>query len=90
MVMPAVLLVLACCLGGMQLASQQLRLQDAAAIAARLAARGDDPASARGLVPGSSIAVQEKGELTCATAAVSGGGGVLGGVELTATSCALR
>jgi hypothetical protein len=40
-VVPAVLMVLAMCLGGMQVAGTQLRLQDATADASALRSRGD-------------------------------------------------
>ncbi|MCU1513287.1 MAG: hypothetical protein JWO10_377 [Microbacteriaceae bacterium] len=94
-VVPAVLLVLACCLGGMQLAAQQLRLQDAAAVAARSMARGDGAGAATArasqLVPGASIESSDRGDLACVTASSSGrfAGGVLAAIPLTAMSCAL-
>jgi hypothetical protein len=43
-VLPAVLLVLAACLGGLRLGAEQVRIVDAAALAARSLARGDAPA----------------------------------------------
>jgi hypothetical protein len=42
--LPALLLVLAACLGALRLGAEQVRIVDAAALAARSAARGDDPA----------------------------------------------
>jgi Flp pilus assembly protein TadG len=42
--LPALLLVLAACLGALRLGAEQVRVVDAAALAARSAARGDDPA----------------------------------------------
>ena len=41
--LPAVVLCLALCVGAVQLVAQQVRLADAAATAARLLGRGDDP-----------------------------------------------
>jgi Flp pilus assembly protein TadG len=84
---PAVMLVLACCLGSVQLASQQVRLQDAAAVAARATARGD-PVDVGRLVPGASAAIESGGELVCVTATVHGPG-LFGALTLTARSCAL-
>ncbi|MDH2443202.1 hypothetical protein QDR37_04495 [Amnibacterium sp. CER49] len=46
MAVPAVLLVLAACLGGLTAGAEQLRLQGAAALAARSVARGDGEARA--------------------------------------------
>ncbi len=84
---PAVIVVLLCCLGGLRLSGQQLRLQDAAVQAARSAARGEGVAAS--LVPGASVTRQDRGDLACVTVATSAGIGVLGGVGLSASSCAL-
>ena len=84
---PAVMLVLACCLGSVQLASQQVRLQDAAAVAARATARGD-PVEVGRLVPGASAAIESGGELVCVAATVHGPG-LFSAITLTARSCAL-
>lgn len=46
LVIPALLLVLACCLSGLGLAVDQLRCVDAARVAARAASRGEPPAEA--------------------------------------------
>jgi Flp pilus assembly protein TadG len=48
-VLPAVILVLVCCLGAVQTVGQQLRLTDTVADAARSLGRGDSPAEARSL-----------------------------------------
>jgi hypothetical protein len=48
--LPAAVMVLALCLGGIQTVGQQVRLMDAAADAARLLARGDSAGSARNRV----------------------------------------
>ena len=84
--LPALLLVLAACVGGLRLAGEQVRLQDAAAIAARALARGD---------PAPDLAAAERatwteGGLVCvsmsSTASWAPG---LPAIELSADSCAL-
>lgn len=94
--MPAVLVVVALCLGMLQVASQQVRYTDAAAVGARSLARGESAAVASGRAlsvagPGS-FSATERGEFVCGT--VSGDAAVvLGqvlGVEVSAASCALR
>ncbi|HQG68802.1 MAG TPA: TadE family type IV pilus minor pilin [Rhodoglobus sp.] len=87
--LPAVILVLAACLTGMQAVGQQLRLADAAAHAARSLARGEsaDVAAARAAreVPGASITQSADGDLTC----VTGSAPAALGLTVTASSCAL-
>jgi hypothetical protein len=87
-VIPAVILVLACCLTGIQVAGQQLRLQDAAAGAARALARGDDPS---GIAGGARLARSSRGDLVCATLSERSSGlpGTIFRITLTARSCAL-
>ena len=89
--LPAVVLVLACCLSGLQVAAQQLRLQDAAALAARSLARGDGVGVVARLVPGASVAQSASGDLLCATVSVPSTvlAGTILGITLRATSCAL-
>ena len=89
--LPAVVLVLACCLSGLQVAGQQLRLQDAAASAARAAARGGDPGAAARLAPGASVATWSDGDLVCARLETRSTAllGTLMAPTLSATSCAL-
>lgn len=91
MTVPAVVLVLAACLGGLRLGTAQLRLTDAAAIAARSAARDDGAATATGLAAASGadgVAFGRDGDLVCATAQAAVP--LLGvPVRLTARSCAL-
>lgn len=92
MVMPAVVIVLAAALGAMQVTTQQLRLQDAATIAARTLARGEQGAASRATAaaPGARIAVAVVDGLTCVTATSRGRGlAVLGAISLHARSCAL-
>lgn len=87
--LPAVILVLAACLTGMQAVGQQLRLADATAHAARSLARGEsaDVAAARAAreVPGASITQSTDGDLTC----VTGSAPAALGLTVTASSCAL-
>jgi hypothetical protein len=92
--MPAVILVLALCLAGGQLASQQLRLQDAASAAARVASRGEPEstvaARVRQLVPGASVDRRDRNGMVCVTVALPGAlPGVASALTLTASSCAL-
>ena len=91
-VVPAVILVLAMSLGGLQLATRQLQLQDAAALVARSAARGGPVESLVGsLVPGAAARVEHRANLVCAQVSVAGTplSAILGSVNLTASSCAL-
>ncbi len=91
---PALLLVLGLCLGAVQLVGQQLRLTDAAADAARSAARGDDPARVAALVahtaPAAGLSLSVQGDFVCAELS-SQAGVALGffGVQIAASSCAL-
>lgn len=72
--LPAVVVVLAACLGGLGLAGAQLRAQDAAADAARMLGRGEPEAAAGQLVarsvPGGALSVSRPDDLVCATVAV--------------------
>jgi hypothetical protein len=91
--MPAVLLVLAMVLGGIQLGVLQVRVQDAAADAARALGRGDPtPALAARLarqVPGARVSSSRSGSLVCAHLVASAGGpAALLGLIVSATSCA--
>jgi len=90
--LPAVVLVLACCLSGLHVVGEQLRLQDAAAVAARTIARGSSgPAITAQLVPGAEVSERTDGDLVCATVTARSTAllGTIAGVELSATSCAL-
>ena len=89
-VVPAVILLLALCLGGLQVAGQQLRLQDAAADVSRSVARGGDAGAATGL-PGVTVATSAQGDLVCARLSMRAGSavGALLGLTLSASSCAL-
>ncbi len=87
--LPAVVLVFAACLTGMQIASQQLRLADAAAHAARSLARGEasDAAAARAAleVPGAYLTSYPNADLLCARLAAP----AAFGLTISAVSCAL-
>jgi Flp pilus assembly protein TadG len=92
---PGVLLVLACCLAAVQVVGQQVRLTDAAADGARSLARGDDSGSAHARVQHSvgaaSISDQHSGDYVCIAVSqpASFAPAALAGVTLTAHSCAL-
>jgi Flp pilus assembly protein TadG len=91
--LPAIMLVLAFCLAAMQLASVQIRVQDAAALAARSIARDDEAslALAAQLVPGVTFARSQRGELVCVTAVAPAAGGATPvlGIRVQAISCGL-
>jgi Flp pilus assembly protein TadG len=92
--LPAVALVLAVCVGAVGVGSQQLRLQDAAADAARGLGRGESVAQAAGRAAraavGSDLASWRSGELVCARLTAAARGPVaVAGLRLTAESCAL-
>jgi hypothetical protein len=91
-VVPAVILVLLVALASMQLAGEQLRLQSAAGDAARLAGRGDGGglAAVQRVSPGASLAQSNDGDLVCVRAEAPAAIGILAGMKLAATSCALK
>lgn len=86
--MPAVALVLAASVGGVAVAGQYVRLQDAAAAAARDAGRGDGAGVASRLVPGAGVGQWTEGELECVRVSATASFGPLA-LPLSATSCAL-
>lgn len=92
MVVPAVILLLSFCVGTLQLSVQQLRVQDAAAVVARIEARGDGSASfsLEGLVPGASSSISRRGQLVCAQVSlpVAVAGITLAGARVSGASCA--
>ncbi len=87
--LPAVVLVLMLGAGALGIASQQVRLQDATADAARLAARGEPDARVRsaveGATPGATAGITQRGDLVCVTASVP----TPLHFTVSATSCAL-
>jgi TadE-like protein len=91
--LPAVLLVLAMVLGGIQLGVLQVRVQDAAADAARSLGRGDPSAALAARlarqVPGARWSSSRSGALVCAHLVASAGGpAAVLGLTVSATSCA--
>lgn len=92
--LPAVALVLAVCIGAIGVGSQQLRLQDAAADAARSLGRGDGTpavlARVAQAVPGSTLERRQENGLVCARLTAPARGPLaLAGLRLSAESCAL-
>jgi hypothetical protein len=93
--LPAVLVVLACCLGGVQVVGQQVRMSDAAADVARLLARGDGAGPAAGLLasvgPGTALSHDRQGEFVCARLSAPSAFApfAAAGLTLDARSCAL-
>lgn len=91
--LPAVALVLAVCLAAVMLVAQQVRLTDAAADAARALGRGESSSEAQAIAArvaggGVHLASVIDDAFVCATLRTSGGG-ILGAIELTASSCAV-
>jgi hypothetical protein len=90
--LPAVVLVLALAIGSIGLGAEELRLQGAAFEAARLLGRGDPGARARirSVSQDATLSTFASGESICAEARVSVALGMLSGISLSATSCALN
>lgn len=92
---PAVLLVLAFCLGAVQVVGQQVRMTDAAADGARSLARGDSVGQAASRVQRSvgnvALARSREGEFVCVrlSAPASFAPAAAIGVSVTASGCAL-
>jgi len=88
---PAVVLVLACALGAIGLGGEQLRLQGATFEAARLLGRGDTGAleRVRSVAPGATLTTRSVGQLICADATAPAALGILSGIVLRASACAL-
>jgi len=90
-VVPAVVLVLLFALGAMQLAGEQLRLQAAVAQVARQLGRGEtvDDRFVQQVSAGAVVTSSDDGDLVCAQARAPAALGILTGITLTASSCAL-
>jgi hypothetical protein len=86
--LPAVILVLAIALGGMQLAGEQLRLQGAVADAARILGAGATAVVHR-VSPRARLTDSRHGDLVCAAAGAPGSLGLLPAVMVRAKACAL-
>lgn len=91
-VLPAVVLVLALGAGVLGACGRQVRLQDAAADAARLVARGEADRRAAAVVAdavaGATTAIEYRGDLVCVEASASAGVPLIS-VAVRADSCAL-
>ncbi len=89
--LPAVALVLLLGAGTLGACARHVRLQDGAADAARLVARGESHARASAAVAagvsGASVVVGDRGDLVCVTATAPALGSVP--IMLSAVSCAL-
>ena len=89
--LPAIMVVLMLGAGALGAGARHVRLQDAAADAARLVARGEPSARASATVTagvsGAAVEVAHRGDLVCVSASAPAFGAVP--VMLTATSCAL-
>jgi hypothetical protein len=94
-IIPALLLVLAFCLGGIQVVAQQIRLSDSAAAGARMLARGEDTSAAAdrvGVVLGvGRLETEREGDFVCVTLSKPAAFGPVAafGVTLVARNCAL-
>lgn len=94
-VTPAIVLVLALCLGALQAVTLQVRITDAAADAARGLGRGDDLATvaarARSAIGTVSVSTDSQGEFVCARLSSPSPPGPFGvfGLSVFARSCAL-
>jgi hypothetical protein len=88
--LPAVLLCLALCLGAVRVAVQQVRLSDAAAVAARMLGRGDDPTGVISRSGASSYSTTAQDGLRCVKLSTTNSAVGIGalGVETTARACA--
>lgn len=91
--LPAVVLVLALCLAGLSAVTDQIRCIDAARLAVRSAARGDDPSRARTLAveaapAGAHVSVDSGGgqARVVVTASAGGWGGFTPSWTLTASA----
>jgi len=92
--LPAVMVVLALLIGGVQVGGTRLRAQDAAADAARSWARGDSgavvAARVQRQVPGAQVTRSVRADLVCATVRARPAGALgRAGLTVSATSCAL-
>ncbi|WES64727.1 TadE family type IV pilus minor pilin [Microbacter sp. GSS18] len=89
--LPAIALVLAFGIGGLVTGARQVVLQDAAADAARLAARGETgervEQTVHRAVPDARIVSDRRGELICITVIAPAAPAVLG--PLSATGCGI-
>lgn len=93
---PAVVIVLALCLGGISVGIDQIRCVDAARLGARALARGDAGAAARDVAgraapPGAAVSLDNGGSQVRVTVSVRRSVvGLVKGFDVTATSVAER
>jgi Flp pilus assembly protein TadG len=89
--LPAVVVVLALSLGAIGLGGEQLRLQAAAFDAARLLGRGEAGATERirSVAPDAIMSTHTAGSAICVDATAGAALGVLSGIRLQASACAL-
>ena len=89
--LPAVVLVLGLALAAMQLVGEQLRLQSAVADVVRVLGRGEGAtlADLQQAAPGATLTTTHPGDLVCARARAPAALGILSGIQLTASACAL-
>jgi len=93
--LPGVMLVLALCLGAVNVIGQQVVLGSLASSGARMLARGDDPSAVRAQVasaaPGASLTQSSDGAFICValSRAARFGPVGLGSLALSARDCAL-
>ncbi|MBM7474919.1 hypothetical protein [Curtobacterium herbarum] len=89
--LPVVAVVLAVGIAGVVAVDGQGRLQTAAAVAARAAARGDDPAARQSLeqADAESVRVERAAGLVCVHAGRPAGTGPFSGIVLRGDSCAV-
>ena len=89
MALPAVLGCLALCIGGISGAAQYAALAGSAAVAARLAGRGDDPNDA-GAPARSTFGTEREGGVVCVNSTASDDTTLSRlGIRLSARACAL-
>jgi hypothetical protein len=91
--LPAVIVVLAACLGGVRVGMQAMLAQDAAAVAARSAARGDGEAVAAGragaVAAGVIVTFSRRDGLVCASTALRGAASAVP-ISVSGFACALE
>jgi Flp pilus assembly protein TadG len=92
--LPAVAVVLALCLGGVQVVGAQVRMTDAAADAARALGRGEPEGNARSIaraVAGpSAVSTSRDGQFVCVSVSSDGGPFAAFGIRPTGRACALE
>ena len=89
--LPAVVLVLGLALAAMQIVGQQLRLQNAVGDVARVLATGETGSLAdlREVAPGVTLSITHPDGLVCARARAPAALGLIVGIQITASACAL-